>query len=183
MKEIYLLLARVAIAQSIGLEYDIDLEEILQKYPKLKDDGASFVTITTGDENILRGCIGSLEAYRPLYEDIIINARAAALHDPRFSSLTKKEYDDIKIEVSILSKPQVLDYDDVDDLQKKIKIFKDGVVLKLDNKQATFLPQVWEQLPEFSLFFTHLCQKAGLSQECLKEHPVIFTYQVEKYEE
>ncbi len=183
MGEIYLLLARAAIAQSVGLEYDIDLDDILKKYPDLKEEGATFVTITTGENDTLRGCIGTLEPYRPLYEDIIINARAAALHDPRFRALDAKEYNDIKVEVSILSKPKNLVYKDKDELRQKITPFKDGVVLKLDNHQATFLPQVWEQLPDFELFFSHLCQKAGLEPNCLDRHPEIFTYQVEKYKE
>ncbi|NPA74120.1 MAG: AmmeMemoRadiSam system protein A [Epsilonproteobacteria bacterium] len=183
MGEIYLLLARAAIAQSIGLEYDINLDEILQKYPSLKNEGASFVTITKGASESLRGCIGSLEAYRPLYEDIILNARAAALHDPRFPALTEREYDDIKVEVSILSKPKKLEYSDIEDLKKKITPFKDGIVLKLENHQATFLPQVWEQLPSFNLFFSHLCQKAALEPNCLERHPEIYTYKVEKYKE
>ncbi len=183
MEEIYLLLARVAIAQAVGLEYDIDLEEILENYPKLKEKGATFVTITIGKDNTLRGCIGSLEAYRPLYEDIILNARAAALHDPRFVPLSKKEYDDIKIEVSLLSEPKVLIYKDIDELKQKIKPYHDGVILKFGNHQATFLPQVWEQLPDFDMFFAHLCQKAGLKQNCLENDPEILTYTVDKYKE
>ncbi len=183
MGEVYLLLARAAIAQSVGLEYEIDLDKILENYPSLKKKGASFVTITKGDNENLRGCIGSLEAYRALYEDIILNARAAALHDPRFPALDKREYNDIKIEVSLLSKPKNLEYKDVDDLKSKIVPFEDGVILKLEGYQATFLPQVWEQLPEFELFFYHLCQKAGLDKECLKRHPEIFIYHVEKYKE
>jgi len=181
--EIYLKLARAAIAQSVGIPYDIDLDKLLKDYPELKEMGSSFVTITKGDEQTLRGCIGSLEAYRPLYEDIILNARAAALHDPRFQALSELEYNDIKVEVSILSKPQILQYSDIDDLKNKIKPNIDGVVLKLDGRQATFLPQVWEQLPTFDLFFAHLCQKAGLEPGCLKYHPEIFIYHVEKYSE
>jgi len=181
--EVYLKLARAAIAQSVGIPYDIDLDKLLKNYPELKKMGSSFVTITKGDEKALRGCIGSLEAYRPLYEDIILNARSAALHDPRFQALSEFEYDDIKVEVSILSKPQKLEYSDIDDLKDKIKPYVDGIVLKLDGHQATFLPQVWEQLPSFELFFAHLCQKAGLQTDCLRYHPDIFVYHVEKYEE
>ena len=183
MGEIYLTLARASIAQSVGLEYDLYMDKILSDYPELKEFGNSFVTITKGDEDSLRGCIGSLEAYRPLYEDIILNARSAALNDPRFEALNEKEYNEIKVEVSILSKPKSLDYNDIEDLKKKIRPGIDGIVLKLENHQATFLPQVWEQLPSFDLFFAHLCQKAGLQINCLMYHPEIFTYQVEKYKE
>lgn len=183
MGNIYLKLARAAIAQSVGIDYDLDLDKLLSDYPELKELGSSFVTITKGEEQSLRGCIGSLEAYRPLYEDIILNARAAALHDPRFQALSEYEYNDIKVEVSILSKPEKLDYVDIEDLKNKIRPDVDGVVLKLDGHQATFLPQVWEQLPSFDLFFAHLCQKAGLQTNCLIHHPEIYTYQVKKYKE
>jgi len=183
MGEIYLLLARAAIAQSVGLEYDVDLNAILQKYPSLKEEGASFVTITKKSDGSLRGCIGTLEAYRPLYEDIILNARAAALHDPRFRPLDEKEYEDINIEVSLLSKPVKVEYKDVEDLKNKITPFEDGIVLKLGANQATFLPQVWEQLPSFDMFFAHLCQKAGLEPNCLERLPEIFVYHVKKYKE
>ncbi len=183
MKNIYTQLARVAIAKAVGLGYDFDVEAFVSKYPNLKEKGASFVTINIGKDKLLRGCIGSLESYRALYEDIILNAKAAALYDPRFSSLTKEEYDNISIEVSILSKPEKLYYIDIDDLKSKIRIFKDGIVLKLGEKQSTFLPQVWEQIPDFDLFFANLCQKAGLNSDCLKKHPEVFIYQVEKYSE
>ncbi len=183
MGKIYLQLARAAIAQSVGIKYDLDLDKLLNDYPQLKEWGSSFVTITKGENDVLRGCIGSLEAYRPIYEDIILNARAAALHDPRFQSLSELEYNDIKIEVSILSKPKKLGYTDIEDLKNKIRPGIDGVILKLDGYQATFLPQVWEQLPSFDLFFSHLCQKAGLESNCLNHHPDIFIYQVKKYKE
>jgi len=97
--------------------------------------------------------------------------------------MPKQQHNNISIEVSILSKPEKLYYIDINDLKSKIRIFKDGIVLKLGEKQSTFLPQVWEQIPDFDLFFANLCQKAGLSSDCLKEHPEIFIYQVEKYSE
>ncbi len=181
MKEIVLKLARAAISESLGLKYNLSLAATLQENPWLNDEGAVFVTLTEDGE--LRGCIGSLVAYRKLYEDIIYNARSAAFHDPRFSAMSQEELHDIVIEVSILSQPQRLDYDNVDDLKKKIKKNYDGIVLQSGENHATFLPQVWEQLPTFELFFSHLCQKAGMQENCLDSHPQISVYSVQKYKE
>ena len=89
----------------------------------------------------------------------------------------------IKLEVSLLTPPVKADYVDTEDLKKKIRAKEDGVILKLNSYQATFLPQVWEELESFELFFAHLCHKAGLGQNCLSEHPEIYIYQVEKMKE
>ncbi len=161
-------------------EIDFDVDELLKQEPKLKEQGAVFVTLTL-DGN-LRGCIGSLVAHRSLLEDIIYNAKAAAFDDPRFPPLSKEEFERVKIEISLLSSPKELTYSDIEDLKSKIRPNIDGVILKDGFHQATFLPQVWEQLPTFELFFEHLCQKAGLSKEFLFNHPQIFTYQVTKIE-
>lgn len=181
MSAIVLTLARAAISESLGIKQDVSLDTILERNPWLEEEGAVFVTLTLNGN--LKGCIGSLVAHRKLYEDIIYNARSAAFRDPRFNPLSKEEFREVKIEVSILSKPENLDYDNTDDLKRKIKIKEDGVVLKIGNNQATFLPQVWEQLPTFELFFSHLCQKAGLMENCLDLHPEISTYHVAKYKE
>lgn len=183
MNEIVIALAKAAILVALNQSEDFDLENALKKYPMLEEDGAAFVTINKEPNEQLRGCIGSLEAYRPLYKDIIMNAQAAALRDPRFMPLSVEELEQIKIEVSILSKPQPLQYDDINDLKNKIVPFQDGVVLKLHDRQATYLPQVWEQLPRFDDFFSSLCMKANLSSDCLSQHPNISTYRVEKYKE
>jgi AmmeMemoRadiSam system protein A len=183
MNDIIITLAKAAILISLNQPVDFDLNEILKKYPQLKENGATFVTINTLPGKQLRGCIGSLQAYRPLYEDIIANAQSAALRDPRFKPLSVKELQNIKIEVSILSKPKTLPYTDIDDLKKKITPFEDGVVLNYQNSHATYLPQVWDQLPNFSDFFNSLCMKANLPESCLELHPDISIYQVKKYEE
>ena len=181
MKNVILRLARAAIGEAVGISQDVSLEKMLETNPWLEEEGAVFVTITI-DGN-LRGCIGSLVAHRKLYEDIIYNARSAALNDPRFQQLSKEEFKLIKIEVSVLSKPEPLIYDNIDILRARLRVGIDGVVLKLGSNQATFLPQVWEQLPTFELFFSHLCQKAGLLGDCLRSHPDILTYQVQEYKE
>ena len=177
-----LTIARASIAEEVGLEQTLDLDAVVEENPWLEEEGASFVTLTTNTEQ-LRGCIGSIIAHQKLYEDIIHNAKNAAMHDPRFPSLTQKEFDDIIVEVSILSEPESLEYDSIEDLKSKIRVGIDGVVLKDGVYQATFLPQVWEQLPTFEHFFSHLCQKAGMEQNCLERMPDIFIYQVKEYKE
>lgn len=181
-KKILLTLARASIAEAVGLKYTLDLEALLKENPWLEEEGASFVTLTTSSEQ-LRGCIGSIIAHQKLYEDIIHNAKSAAIYDPRFPALTQEEFDRITVEVSILTQPVPLEYDSIEALKAKIQIGVDGVVLKHGIHQATFLPQVWEQLPDFELFFSHLCQKAGMEAECLERIPEIFTYQVQEYKE
>lgn len=183
MNDIVIDLAKAAISAALNQPEDFDLEDALKTYPALKEKGAAFVTINTMPNEQLRGCIGSLHAYRPLYEDIIRNAQAAALGDPRFLPLSAEELDQIKLEVSILSEPQILPYSDREDLKNKIVPFEDGIVLKLDGRQATYLPQVWEQLPDFDDFFSSLCLKANLGTNCLSQHPEISTYRVKKYKE
>jgi len=183
MNDIVIALAKAAILVALNQPEDFDLENALKTYPALKENGAVFVTINTEPNEQLRGCIGSLQAYRPLYKDIISNAQSAALRDPRFTPLTLDELKHITLEVSILSEPKVLDYTDIEDLKSKVVPFQDGIVLKLNGKQATYLPQVWEQLPQFDEFFSSLCLKADLGNDCLSTHPEISTYQVKKYKE
>ncbi len=183
MNDIVVPLAKAAILTALNQPESFDLKQALKDYPQLQKSGASFVTLNTMPHSQLRGCIGTLQAHRPLYEDIIINAQSAALRDPRFSPLKLQELKNIKIEISILSEPKLLPYTDIEDLKIKITPFKDGVVLKHGIHQATYLPQVWEQLPQFDSFFTNLCLKANLAGDCLFEHPEIYTYQVEKYQE
>ncbi len=151
--------------------------------PALHEDGASFVTLHQRS-GALRGCIGSLVARRPLIEDVQANAKAAAFQDPRFPPLREEELADIVIEVSILSAPEPLAYDGPEELIKKLRPHIDGVVLERGWNRATFLPQVWEQLPEPEKFLAHLCYKAGLSPDAWRNQEVkISIYQVEKFSE
>lgn len=182
MKNSYLLeIAKDAIGNRFNKKY-IDKKLLLKEHPELKEQGAVFVTLTL-DGN-LRGCIGSIIAHRSLLDDLIHNAKASAFEDSRFLSLTKGEFERVEIEVSLLTIPKELSYKDRDDLMEKIQPSVDGVILKSGRYQATFLPQVWEQLPSFDIFFAHLCQKAGLrASGCLDGHPTILTYQVEKIDE
>ncbi len=180
MKEILLSLARASI-KSVFTGGSVDTSTVKEEFPTLTKDGASFVTLTQDGE--LRGCIGSIIAHRSLLEDVINNAQSAAFKDPRFRPLEEDELSRTRIEVSVLTAPKVLDYTDVDDLRGKINVGIDGVILKDGQHQSTFLPQVWEELNDFDLFFSHLCHKAGLSMRCLESHPEISVYQVEKVEE
>ena len=127
--------------------------------PRLAEPGASFVTLT--QEGRLRGCIGSLEPHRPLAEDTHYNALAAAFRDPRFPPLEAYEWPYTDVEVSVLSPTKPLPYSSLDDLISKLKPNM-GLVLEHPRGRATFLPQVWEQLPDPKLFLASLAQKAGL---------------------
>jgi len=169
-------------SKSIESEFDssikFDKEKLLNENSFLNEQRATFVTLTLNGK--LRGCIGSLLAHRTLLEDILHNAKAAAFADLRFDRLTKQEFEKVKIEISILTVPQVLEYSDFEDLQKKLVPNKHGVILELDGKRATFLPQVWEQLPSFNDFMVHLCKKAGLNPNSLPALPKIQTYEAIK---
>ncbi len=176
--EILLKIASEAIKEKFLDKPLIDKEKLLKTYPALRKNGAVFVTLTLN--NSLRGCIGSLIARRSLLNDLISHAKNAAFYDPRFLPLSEEEFSKTNIEISILSEPEELIYKDINQLKEKIKPNIHGVILQLNGKSATFLPQVWKQLPDFDTFFSQLFQKAGLHQDDLKHHPQIFTYTVYK---
>ena len=181
MKKILLKIARASILEEFEGKKLINRDELIREYPFLAEERATFVTLKI-DGN-LRGCIGSILPRMPLIDDVIYNAKQAAFADPRFPPLTPQEYEKIHIEVSILTIPKKLEYEDINDLRQKIRPNIDGVILSLGEYQATFLPSVWEELPNFDIFFGHLCMKAGMSGDCLKYHPIIYTYQAEIIEE
>lgn len=148
----------------------------------LREDGASFVTLTTHGQ--LRGCIGALEPYQPLAQDVREHAAAAALEDPRFSPVRERELNAIEIEVSRLTRPIPLDYTDADDLLSKLRPHVDGVILHDAFHRATFLPQVWEKIPDPVEFLENLCYKMGASPDLWrKKHLDVLTYQVEEFRE
>ncbi len=185
LDKVLLEIARLAIYEDLVGKKLIDKQKYIEQFPELAQKQAVFVTLNKvdGKRESLRGCIGSILPVRPLIDDVIYNAKAAAFNDPRFPPLSPDEFDDIKIEISLLSIPQPVSYNNVEELKQIIKPFKHGVILKLGDRQATFLPQVWEQIPGFDLFFEHLCQKAGLPGNCLAYHPEIYIYEVKKIEE
>lgn len=177
---IVLRIAKSSILREFNGSYDFDKSKLLESYPFLKKDGASFVTLKF-DEH-LRGCIGSVVAHRPLMSDIVANAVSAAFHDPRFHQLHENELSHISVEVSVLSEPTLLEYEDFDDLLKKVVPDIDGLILKHQGYQGTFLPQVWEQLPSPKEFLGHLSMKAGLNPSVYAQHPTIYRYRVEAVE-
>lgn len=142
----------------------------------------TFVTLKMDDQ--LRGCIGSLSATVPIVSGVRDNALNAAFHDPRFSPLCKRELDRVQIEVSVLSEPVPLTYTDSVDLLTRLRPGVDGVIIKKGIASATFLPQVWEQLPQPEPFLSHLCMKAGLPADGWREGDLtVLVYQVQYFEE
>lgn len=150
--------------------------------PALSERRGTFVTLTL--KGSLRGCIGHIAPQETIWEGVKGNAIQAAFRDPRFKPLSREELDRVKIEVSILTEPMPLSYSNADDLNAKLRPGTDGVIIKKGHRQATFLPQVWEQLPEPSDFLTHLCLKAGLAGEAWKQEKIdVLTYRVQSFEE
>jgi AmmeMemoRadiSam system protein A len=147
----------------------------------IRENSASFVTLTIS--GVLRGCVGSLVSYQPLYKDIESNSYAAAFKDPRFPPLTIDEYENIEVEVSILSTPEEIFFDTVDELKEIVRPHIDGIIFSVFGRKATFLPQVWDQLSDFDSFFSHLSLKAGLGPEPDFENCSISRYQVERFHE
>ena len=140
----------------------------------LRDPGASFVTINVRDQ--LRGCIGSLEIKRALAIDVVKNARAAAFDDPRFSALTQEEFENLHIHISVLSSPETIECASEDELVRQLHPGIDGVTLEDGASRATYLPSVWEVLPDPQKFLRQLKRKAGLSLDHWSE-----TMKVQRY--
>jgi uncharacterized protein len=143
--------------------------------------GACFVTLTCHGQ--LRGCIGSLEAHRPLLQDVAENAKSAATRDPRFPPVRPEEVADLHIEISVLTPPQEIQFSSQEDLLSQIKPFVDGLVLEEGHRRGTFLPLVWQQLPEPEDFLRHLKQKAGLPQNYWSNTLRMYRYHAQVFEE
>lgn len=176
-------LARKTIAERIGIPYTpaTDLNNSL-KEEFFSNRRGTFVTLTINGR--LRGCIGNIAPDRTIAEGVSDNAANAAFHDPRFAPLTPGEFKKIHIEVSLLSEPEPLAFTDADDLLAKIRPGVDGLIIRKGIHGATFLPQVWDQLPDKREFIGHLCLKAGLpADEWQKMGLSVFTYQVQYVEE
>ncbi|MEE2732577.1 MAG: AmmeMemoRadiSam system protein A [Pseudomonadota bacterium] len=147
--------------------------------PALREPGASFVTLEL--DGALRGCIGSLQAHRPLAEDVAHNAYAAAFHDSRFTPLQQQELTALGLQVSVLSPAEEIQCKDEADLLRQLKPGEDGIILEEGVHRATFLPQVWDQLPSPAAFLAHLKNKAGLPQDYWSNRLRIQRYRVEKF--
>jgi AmmeMemoRadiSam system protein A len=176
-----LVIAREAIQKAVNHKSPpvLNLSELSQV---LQEKGASFVTLTINQQ--LRGCIGTLEAYKPLALDVQDRAISAALEDPRFPRVSPDELPRIQIEVSVLTPKKPLSYEGPQDLLKKITPFVDGIVLKDGFYKATFLPQVWEKIPDQKQFLSQLCMKMGASGDLWTRKPLeVYIYQVQEFHE
>jgi hypothetical protein len=180
-KELLLKLARQALDEGVGgaQPQPLDMDELPEA---LRQPGATFVTLTRRGE--LRGCVGTLEAYQPLAEDVREHALAAALADYRFPPVSPGEVPELEIEISRLTQPEPLEYTNGEDLLKRLRPGVDGVILRDGPRRATFLPQVWEKLPDAAQFLDHLCAKMGAEPGVWRYRKMkVFTYQVEEFHE
>ena len=178
-------LARHTLMDRLGkqiLQAEIDSLSSALKDSCFKSLCGTFVTLKINGR--LRGCIGNLTSDTPLISGVRRNAINAAFHDPRFAALRTSELDRVEIEISILSEPQPLKYRDGEDLVKKLRPHIDGVIIRKGHASATFLPQVWEQLPQPQDFLANLCMKAGLGADSWQNPELeVSTYQVQYFEE
>lgn len=179
-KIVLLELARSIIASAIDSSVKVKRPEIVSS--ALSEKQGCFVTLHK--KGMLRGCIGTIEPSKNLISHVEENVLNAGFRDPRFPPLTMDELEEVDIEISILSKPRILEYESPEALKNKLEPGIHGVILSKGWCSATFLPQVWEQLPDKEDFLGHLCQKAGMSGSCWKDKDtVIKVYDVEYFSE
>jgi AmmeMemoRadiSam system protein A len=183
--ELLVQVARCALMKRLGLKpsaYLLDRLNAARSDPALLDPCGSFVTLKLKGD--LRGCIGNLSACEPLVESVDRNAVNAGFQDPRFGPLTAAELEQVEVEVSVLTPACRLDYAGAEDLLRRLRPGVDGVIIRRGYASATFLPQVWEQLPKPADFLGHLCLKAGLGRDAWKKSKLeVSTYQVQYFEE
>ena len=170
-------IARESLIEALGLGEAADHRD-----PWLLEPGACFVTLTRGGR--LRGCVGTIRAYRPLRDDVRFNARASAFHDSRFSPVRRDEFPELAFEVSLLSSPEPLPPCACEEEAHAIlRPGVDGVILEMGSHRSTFLPQVWEQLPDPWDFLAHLKHKAGLPENFWSPDVRLQRYTVRKWVE
>jgi len=182
----YLLkIARTAIETYLKSHERLEIKPSDVPGKRLAEDGACFVTLYIGKDRALRGCIGSLEASRPLVFDVADNALNSAFGDPRFPKVCPDELKDIKIEISVLTPPKKIEVSSAEDLLKKLIPRKHGLTIQKGWARATFLPVVWDELKDKKEFLSHLCMKAGLDPEEWKDTKTMefFVYQAQEFEE
>lgn len=182
-RRLLLTLARRAIEAAVT-DHVIVLPDESTLPERLLQPGASFVTLTTRSDGELRGCTGSMEATEPLAINVCYCAVQTALYDYRFPPVSADELAELEIEISVLTEPQPLEYTSPEELLRVLDEAKPGVLIQRGVHRATFLPQVWERLPDAPTFLAHLCLKAGLpADDYLRPGLQVFTYQVEKFTE
>jgi hypothetical protein len=173
---VLLAIARQSLAAALRLGEESDWNE-----PWLREPGATFVTLRR--LGALRGCVGSIRAYRPLLDDVWSNARAAAFSDTRFPPVHRDEYPELSVEVSLLSPPEPCGFKTQEEALAGLRPGVDGVVFEFHDRRSTFLPQVWEQLPEPAAFLAHLERKAGLPADFWHPDVRLWRYTVRKWAE
>lgn len=180
-EEEHILLRSVAKdAIAYGLEHGTHMPVDTPRYPPpLRAPGASFVTLKKHGE--LRGCIGSLEAYQPLVEDVAHNAYAAAFNDPRFAPVSALEFPELEFHLSVLTPATPMQFTSQADLLKQIQPGIDGLVLEDGRHRGTFLPSVWESLPNTTQFLQHLKLKAGLPPDYWSDTIKVSRYTTESF--
>ncbi len=175
-----LILARSVIESELVAGAEIKRPEHIS--PALNEKRGCFVTLHKG--GLLRGCIGTIEAVRSLLSNVEENAFNAAFKDPRFPPLERDELSAVDIEISVLTVPKIVEFEDGEDLKQKIRPGVHGVILSRDWRSSTYLPQVWEQLPDKESFLEHLCQKAGMESTCWKDkNTQVKVYRAEYFSE
>ncbi len=178
--KILLQIARAAIYHALHVPFSTTVS-VDENAAWLSQPGATFVTLTYKGQ--LRGCVGSLLACEPLIEDVNSNAISAALRDTRFPPLIADELDDIGVEVSLLSELQPLSFANQQDALTKLRPGIDGIVFEYGSYRSTFLPQVWESLPQPQQFLRELKAKAGLSEDFWADDVKLSRYTVNKWRE
>lgn len=177
-------LARDTLNNELGHPSTIAADRLSELESDPAFQGLTGVFVTLKIEDQLRGCIGSLTGHEPIWKGVRTHAVNAGFCDPRFPSLTAQELEKVRIEISVLTEPRPLAYKDSNELVTSLHPHEDGVILRKGQACATFLPQVWEQLPEPAAFLSHLCMKAGLTADAWRSTPLeVEIYKVQYFEE
>ncbi|MFO7911446.1 MAG: AmmeMemoRadiSam system protein A [Desulfotignum sp.] len=178
-----LALARYSIAQKLGVTENVP-EPDLSEIPDTLLNEKRGVFVTLHKDGQLRGCIGNIAPEKSVMEGVSESAVSAAFKDSRFPPLTKEELACIDIEVSLLTPPEKMQFSNTREMLDQLTPFEDGVIVEKDHCRATFLPQVWEQLPAREAFLSHLCLKAGCDSNAWQSGDMtLYTYQVQSFAE
>ncbi len=179
-RDVLLRLARSAIESELTQDAGVDRPENVP--PQLEQKRGGFVTLHSS--GLLRGCIGTIEPIKSLLTCVEENAINAAFRDPRFPPLKLDEFPKINIEISVLTVPRKLPFKNGEDLKRQLKPGIHGVIVSRGWQSATFLPQVWDQLPETEVFLSHLCEKGGMEADAWQDgETMVKVYEAEYFAE